>query len=1071
MTRLLAAALVAALFPPITQDGIDPSLLAAVERFYAMQEAEDVDGYLSLWASSVARPQREQLKYIFDSGDDRFSALRIERVTPNGDRTVVRVSVTRDRTSAAARRADGSPMTFHTAMNSALTYVRESGEWKLVREGSPIDALAEALIAAPTPGARDELLAAEPQLVGPFLVSAIARQADTFAQSGAHARAQQVYERALELATRVGHTKLQAELLQNIGNAMYYQRNFAGARRAYEQRLAIERAAGNDDGVANAMLGIATAQYSQFEYSDALVSYQEALAIHERLKDDPAVATTLVSTGNVLFVQGDFAGAVAAYRRSRALYRMGMNTHGEARALEGLGRALAAQGDFGAALEAYAGVLEEGRSRSDRGMQGTALSSIGEVHFRLGNLDAARERFDQSRLHFEATKDLPNVGRAWQAIALTDLVSSRMPAAEQEYVNSAAACSSAQDPDCVARAIVGLAFAQAAQEHYAPAIASYRKAIASFTSLTKREDAARAEIGLSQALAATRDYTGALAAARHATAEGVAMDRHDVVWRGRIAEARALRRLPSPARALTAAKLAVAAVERLALASLDQPGEQLPSDTTGAYALLAVLQAETGDVAGAFATVERRRVHALRGALAANERDIARGMTSAERDGERQLAARVVSIRAQFDHEKALPKPDPTRLARLKQSLAAAVDGRRGQQQELFTRLPDLRTWRGLGAAATLDDSARALSADGEILAQFVLDDDDLLALVLSREAGVTKVHASLTSISRQTLAERVARALEPAALRNVDAWRAACADLMNAIPAGAWSLIAAAQRVIVVPDEVLWRVPFEALPVDGGFLADRTIVLYAGSATSLVATPASSAPSEALTLLAVGAPELSSSRRDAVAGTSPGWTLRPSEGADAEAHAIGSVFDDSSRTILTGPAATEASFRTQASTSALLHVSAPFRMNGASPLFSSILLSSDSSATEQATDNDGALQVRELMNLDLRARVAVLSDGASMSMRGAAPAASTVRWAWRAAGVPSIVLARWGSDADAAASLVREFYAGLKAGDAPDRALQAASAAVRASEDTRAPYFWATWMVVGRPDQRNIAR
>ena len=36
----------------------DPALRAAVERFFAMQQAEDVDGYLSLWSTNgqASRP-------------------------------------------------------------------------------------------------------------------------------------------------------------------------------------------------------------------------------------------------------------------------------------------------------------------------------------------------------------------------------------------------------------------------------------------------------------------------------------------------------------------------------------------------------------------------------------------------------------------------------------------------------------------------------------------------------------------------------------------------------------------------------------------------------------------------------------------------------------------------------------------------------------------------------------------------------------------------------------------------------------------------------------------------------
>ena len=203
--RRLALALLAALAAPQAPDVVDPSLRAAVEHFYAMQESEDVTGYMALWAKTAQDPQRPaQLKFIFDSGDDKFSDLTITSVRPLGTQTVVRLSVTRDRTSTR-RQPDGSPLVFHNTILAALTYVREAGEWKLVREGTVVDALADALITAPDAAEREKLLAEEPDLVNPLLVSAISRQADAAAQRRDYPRAQALYERALELAILVGH--------------------------------------------------------------------------------------------------------------------------------------------------------------------------------------------------------------------------------------------------------------------------------------------------------------------------------------------------------------------------------------------------------------------------------------------------------------------------------------------------------------------------------------------------------------------------------------------------------------------------------------------------------------------------------------------------------------------------------------------------------------------------------------------------------------------------------------------------------------------------------------------------
>ncbi len=1055
-------ALVVAVFAP-QADALDPALRAAVERFYATQEAEDVEAYLSLWSSTADRPRPEQLKYVFDSGDDKFSQITITSVRTRGAFTLVWVSVTRDRTGTT-RRPDGSPFVFHTSFVAALTYAREGTEWKLVREGTPIDALADAFIAAPNADAREKVLAEEPDLVGPLLVSALSRQGAYAAQRGLYPRAQELYERALDVATRIGDKKLQADALQNIGNALYYQRNLVASKPVYERLLAIERELENDEGIATALVGLGTAQYSQFEYTDAYATFKEALAIQERLNDNLAVATTLISTGNVQFVEGDFNGAIADYRRSRDLYRAASNPGGEARALDGLGRSFTAQGDLVAALDAFNGVLEEGRRRNDARLQGGALFSIGDVHVRLGNLDLARGLFDQSRAQFERMGDLPNVGHAWQAMGRSDLLSGRFAAAEEMFMRSAATCTKAEDAECVAHATVGGAFAQSLQQHHSQAVTSYRKAIALFATLKKREDAARAEIGLSQALTGSGDYAGALLAARHAETEGTAIGEDDVVWRALLAIARAQRRLTNIHAALTAATSAVAQVQRMAQRAFDGVGGDPSLDSTTAYTLLAVLQSEANDPAGAFATVERQRVHSLRIRLARNERDIARGMTSTERDAERQLSADVATVRAQLDHEKALPKPNAARVERLGQQLNAAVQKRSAQRQELFTRLPDLRTWRGLTPAIGLDDAVKALD-ERETLVEFVIDDDDLLVLVVTRNSeGGPTCRAHLIPVPRQTLAERISRAVDPAALRDTILWRQASAELVNSIPSGAWSAISDAPKVVLVPDDVLWRVPFEALPVGEGFLADRTSVLYAGSATALSQTSKARSELPPPSIVAVTTPEIPDATRDRLQAVAPGWTLRSAEAAEGEMEAISAVFEDPGPTILRGSSATESAFRERVGTAAVSHIAAPFRMNGASPLFSSILLTPQSGDGGHPPDEDGVVEAREVMNLQLAPGVTVFTDGGSTAMRGAASATDVVSWAWRAAGVPAIVLPRWATDDPAAKSMLQKIYTAVfKGGETPASAVHEASSEIRATEATRAPYYWAAWQVVGR--------
>jgi tetratricopeptide (TPR) repeat protein len=1031
----------------------DPQLRAAVERFFATQESEDIDAYLALWSTKSERPQRDQLKFVFDSGDDKYSNITIVRAMPAGDRVRVRVTATRDR-SAPLRSPDEPPRVLHSTSEWSLSYVREDGEWKLEKQGTAIDGLAAAVIEAATPADREALLAAESDLVDDLLVTALARQATQAAQSNRYAAAQVGFERMRDIAQRIKDRKSEGDALQNIANTMYFQRNYQSALEAYEAMLVIVRERNDDEGIAAALQGVAIVRYSFAEYGVAWSAYREALTIFERLQDQGAISRTLVNTGNVLYVQGDFSSAIADFTRSREISRSAKNAAGEANALEGLGRVFLAQGDYAAALEAFTGVLAERRTRNDRNQQGAVLMNIGDAHFRLGNLESARRALDDARTHFEATKDPSNVGRAWLALALTDLVASRFQMAEDEYRKSMSSCTAAGNQECVASATVGLAFAQTQQDKFQEGIASYRKGIEAFTALKRREQAARAEVGLSQALAAATQYTAALDAATHAASEAEAITNDDVLWRARVAEAVALRNGKERPRAIKATEAAIAAVDRLKDAAAVRPSAPVPRDSASAFAILALLQAEDGDAAAAFESIERMRVHDLRAILAPSEREVSRGMTEAERDEERALAVELVSLHAQLQRERTLPKPDAARIARLEASVADATQRRAVQQQRLFERLPTLRVWRGLMPPATRADVADLLSDRSTVLVEIVVTDEATLTVVAKRGAEAVEFTSHVEPSRRKVIAERVAGLTQPAVFQDEKAWRRATSELIPGLSA----TFGHASRAIVIPHGVLWRVPFEALPVEDGYLADSMSITYAPSVTALVRAPrsASSDPANAVAdFVIVGSPQLSPATIERTAQTAPGWLVRPLASSDQEMKALGT--EAAEHTIrIDGADATEAALRERLPGARVIHLATPFRINGASPLFSSTLLAPDAS-------HDAALEAREIMNLDLHARVAVVSDGSAMSMRDAADEVATLAWTWRAAGVPTLMLRRWASDDALSSTCLADLHARLRAGDAPDVALQAARKNLRGRKGGALPFQWAAWMVIAQ--------
>jgi tetratricopeptide (TPR) repeat protein len=1039
----------------------DPALKSAVERFFAVQEAEDIDGYLALWSPTVEQPQRRlQLKYIFESGDDKFAEITILRVQPDGNRLRVRVSAVRERVENNPR-PGGAPLRRQFKMVSSLTYVREGADWKLVREGPAVDDLAVDLLAAKTPEDREKLIAADTELLGEALIMSISRLASVAAQKMNYREAQNGYERSLEIARRIGSRRSEGDALQNLANTLYFQRDFQRSFDTYAERLALERESGNDAGMASAFGGMGSVYYARAEYSAALRSFRSARAIQENLDDDAGLGTTLISIGNVLYLQGDFAAAIADYRRSREINQRFANTAAEAVALEGLGRVYMAQGDLANALDAFTEVLAEKAVRGDRNGQGTALINVGEVHFRLGNLDFARERFEEGRRHFEATKDAANAGRAWQSIALTDLVAGRFQTAEQEYERSVASCNSVSDRECVAVSVVGLAFAQSAQDKFAEAIATYKTGIERFTALKRPEQVARTQVGLSQTLGRSGKNEEALAIAGQARTSAGAMGNDDVLWRALVAEARALRRLGALDKARAAAQAAIYAVENLKETAQLRPGAPAPRDTVEAFALLAVIQADKGEASAAFETTERLRVHDLRSVLAPNEREISRGMTEDERDEERAAFVELVSLHAQVSREKGLPRPDTARIAAIEENISAAAQRRAAQQQRLFGRLPDLRIWRGQFPSIAASDLSSVLT-EGTLLLDFIVDEDNLVVVAAWPDAEGPQTVAHAAAVTRRQLAERVGKMIQPVMLENAPEWRRIAAEFVTElIPAPIVERIAKARRVIVLPHEILWRVPFEALPIGGGYLGDVGSVAYAPSVSSLVRPPSVTATPDPL-VVAIAAPAVAASAEARLKQIAPGWTLRSADSSDREARLAAGNGESPPVTVLSGPSATEAAARELIPRASVLHFATPFRVNGASPLFSTIMLAQGSSTTPDASQDDGVLEPSEIINLDLHARVSILTDGSALSMRDAADDVGVVQWAWRAAGVPAVVMARWVTPDEAADAFVKELHRSLREGQPPDEALAAARRSLRTSERWSAPIYWSGWFITG---------
>ncbi len=299
---------------------------------------------------------------------------------------------------------------------------------------------------------------------------------------------------------------------------------------------------------------------------------------------------------------------------------------------------------------------------------------------------------------------------------------------------------------------------------------------------------------------------------------------------------------------------------------------------------------------------------------------------------------------------------------------------------------------------------------------------------------------------------------------------------------------LAETEELIIVPDDLLFYIPFEMLISDTSaivnrydfsnsqFLLERFAISYASSA-SLLQEGLLRERRPTAGILALGNPQLAHETAAAserlFASKSPDFSsneqgLRPLPFAAAEVTAIGDKIRMDGNRILTGPDATESQVKQYSKDFRVIHLATHFVADDNQPLYSKIALARDSSGSE-----DGFLQTHEVFNLNLNADLIVLSacnTGLGHLRRGEGIVGAAR--AFQFAGAPSLVASLWNVSDRSTSDIMVRFYENLQAGMPQNIALQRAKLDfIRTSpEDWRDPFYWAPFILIGKHDPIPLA-
>jgi CHAT domain-containing protein len=291
-------------------------------------------------------------------------------------------------------------------------------------------------------------------------------------------------------------------------------------------------------------------------------------------------------------------------------------------------------------------------------------------------------------------------------------------------------------------------------------------------------------------------------------------------------------------------------------------------------------------------------------------------------------------------------------------------------------------------------------------------------------------------------------------------------------------------EKIIIIPDGILYYLPFEALPqgrlakgappaAKPRWLVEDYEVSYAPSLSSYREIRERAGRIHGRTipaLLAVGAPayptpESLIEAERLVQGLYPDLgaiDLRLSA-TGRELDLIAALFPAKRRAVLAGAAATEEGLQARLSDRfRVLHIAAHGLVDDRKPMRSAVVL-----APGPSPESDGLLQTREVMDLRLDTDLVVLSacrTGLGRLLRG--EGIEGLNRAFFAAGASSVLMTLWSVSDEAGAPLMERFYRRLRRSESTASALCATKADMIASPALAHPYYWAGYIAAGDADR-----
>ncbi|HKQ79401.1 MAG TPA: CHAT domain-containing tetratricopeptide repeat protein [Blastocatellia bacterium] len=936
-----------------------------------------------------------------------------------------------------------------------------------------VNDLAVALVAA-AEDEQERLLARNNSLANNSLLAALKALANPFVQKGDYAQAIRISQLVVRIAERIGDRVGLGNALCDLGQIYERQYRAAQALDYLQKSLAVFEEVGDKKGKTRALLNIGGAYASQRRFDQALKYYEKGLSESEGAGDRSFIGVILNNMGNAHTALGRPELGLELFQKSRAISEELNDKRTLDLALNNMATIYSDQGRYAEALEYYqkcVKIIEEMGSAVDKLNLAIRLQNIGVVYRRQGHPDQALAYARRSLKILEELGDKFGVANLQNNIGVVYKSQGLYDQALEVFQKSLQRYEELQHKGGIARSLNNIGDAYRLQGRYDQALEHLNQ------SLRLREENDRPAISLtlnnlSRLYENQGRYAEMLEVSRRAVRLAEELNGSEELWTAQDGIGRALRALGQPVEARRHFLAAISTINsmRRQVAGGGQQRQSFLENRLSPWLGMIDLLVSQKEYAEALTFAEQSKARVLLDVLQSGRASLRESLAPQERQTEEEQRLRLVALNSQLTSELRRNQPDQARVAELKAGVEKARLEYEALETSLYAEHRELKVHRGEASIIKAEDLNALLPDTTSALLEYVVAEDRTYLFVITKAAGKaeSEVQVYTIPIKRGELAKQTESFRAQLAGRDLG-FRAPAHKLYDLLLKPAQALLRGKTNLVIVPDDKLWELPFQALlNQDSSYLIERSAVSYTPSLTVLremkakrnrrAAEPAGPA------LLALGNPALYKETAERAALTHRNEKFDPLPEAELEVKALRRLYGVSRSKVYIGAEAREDVVKTEGGQAGVLHFATHAMMNDASPMYSHLVLAKGD------TNEDGLLEAWELMRMDLKADLAVLSACETARGRfGAGEGMIGLSWALFVAGVPSTVVSQWKVESAGARDLMLSFHRQLRALPTATKpkatkaeALRQAALTLMKNPETSHPFYWAGFVLVG---------